>query len=99
MDCGNVAIALTRNDVITSVGSLEVCTGCDADDEALVYTMHSLYNEEETEAVLLANAGSVFNLINQTAFLNNNNMICTSIATFAHNCYFKPLRLFVQAFL
>ena len=78
---------------------MEVCAGRDADDEALVYTMHSLYNEEETEAVLLADAGNAFNAINQTAFLNSNNMICTSIATFVHNCYSKPLRLLLRVFL
>ena len=65
MGRGKVANALAPNDVITSVGALEVCPRRDVDDEALVYAMPSLYNEEETEEVLLVDAENASNAINQ----------------------------------
>ena len=85
----------TCNDVITSAGSLQVCAGRNGDGEALVYAMHSLYHEKKTEAVLLVDAQNVFNAITLKAILHSNYIICTSIATFVHNCFFKPLHLFV----
>ena len=50
---GKVVIAATHNDVISSVGSLQVCAGHDAGREAIVHARNSIYQEEQTEAVLL----------------------------------------------
>ena len=84
---GKFVIAATHDDVITSVEALQVCAEHNATD-----SMHSLYNEKKKEAVLLDDA---FNAVNWKAFLHNISVICLLIATFMHNCYSKPLRLFV----
>ena len=52
---GKVVIAATRNDVITSVGALQVCAGHGAGGEALVHLMSLLCNEKK-DAVLLLDA-------------------------------------------
>ena len=56
--------------------------------------MHSLFKEEETEAVLLVDAANPFNSINRHLFLHNISIICPSISTYVINCYRIPSRLF-----
>ena len=92
---GKAVVAATKSDIVSSVGSLQVCAGHEAGCEAIVHAMRSIYNEEETEAVLLVDASNAFNSVNREAFLHNVSVICPSIATFVHNCYAAPTRLFV----
>lgn len=44
---GKIVIAAACNEVIISVGSLQVCAGHDAGSESLAHAMLSLYNEEK----------------------------------------------------
>jgi len=57
--------------------------------------MHDIFNEEESEAVLLIDATNAFNALNRKVFLHNINIICPVIGTFVTNCYSRPTRLFV----
>ena len=57
--------------------------------------MNNIFQDEQTEAVLLADVANAFNAVNGKAFLHNINIICPSITTFAHNCYSKPSQLFI----
>ena len=56
--------------------------------------MSQIFNEEDSEAVLLIDA-SVFNAVNRKLFLHNVSVICPEIAVFARNCYALPSRLFI----
>ena len=64
---GKVVIAATRNDVISSVGSLQVCSLNDAGCEAIDHVINSIYQEEQTEAVMLVDAINAFNAVNRKA--------------------------------
>ena len=68
---GKVVVHTVREDVISSVGSLQVCAGQEAGCEAAIHAMHSIFESEETEAVLLLDASNAFNSINRNAFLHN----------------------------
>ena len=57
--------------------------------------MNNIFQDEQTEVVLLVDAVNAFNAVNYKAFLHNINIICPLIATFVHNCCFRPSRLFV----
>jgi len=92
---GKVVIAAVRSDVISSVGSLQVCAGHEAGCEAAVHAMHSIFNDESTKAVLLIDAANAFNSVNREAFLHNVEIICPAIAVYVKNCYSIPSRLFV----
>ena len=87
-------IEATPNDVIISVKILQVYVRHDADREALVHSMRSMHNEEKTKTVLVLEGENAFNAVKRKAFLCNINIICPSIATFVHNYYSKPSRLF-----
>ena len=91
---GKVVVSYTRNDIIDSVGSLQVCAGHKDGCEALIHTMNNIFQDEKTEVALLVNAADAFNAVNAKVFLHNINIVCPSITTFVHNCYSRPSRLF-----
>ena len=86
---------ISKNDVIKSVGSLQVCAGQISGVEAAIHSMHDVHDLEETEAVLLIDSENAFNLINRKVMLHNISILCPIIATFVNNCYAVPARLFV----
>ena len=63
--------------------------------EAAIHAMYDVYQKDETEVVLLADADNAFNSINKKAMLDNISITCPLITTFIANCYMKPARLFV----
>ena len=57
--------------------------------------MHTIFEEERTEAVLLIDASNAFNSVNRNVFLHNVTVVCPAISTDVRNCYSIPSRLFV----
>ena len=92
---GKTVAKVLKNEVADAVGSLQVCAGQDAGCEAAIHALRKIFEQEETEAVMLVDASNAFNSINRKAFLHNVRIICPSIATFTINCYSSPSRLFV----
>ena len=92
---GKVVVSVVRNGVISSVGSLQVCAGHEAGCEAAIHAMHAIFDEENTEAVLLVDAANAFNSLNRDVFLHNVSIVCPAIAIYVHNSYAIPSRLFV----
>ena len=77
---GKVVVSSTRNDITDSVGSLQLCAGHEAGCKALIHAMNNIFQDKQTEAVLLVDAPNAFNAVNRKAFLHNINIICPSIA-------------------
>ena len=73
--------------ILESSGSLQVCAGHKSGSEAAVHTMNSLFQHEETDAVLLVDASNDFNTLNLAAALHNIRIVCPAVATFAINTY------------
>lgn len=55
-----------RNDIITSVGSLEVCAGHEAGCQSLIHVKRTVYEEESAEAVLVDTSNKL-NSVNRNA--------------------------------
>ena len=72
-----------------------MCAGHSSGAEAAIHAMHDIFDENETEAVLLIDAENAFNSINRNAMIHNIAVLCPIIATFVKNCYNVPARLFV----
>ena len=92
---GNSVASILKSDVKQAVGSLQVCAGQDAGCEATVHAIHRIFDNEESEAVLLIDTSNAFNSFNRNVFLHNVKVICPSISKFVENCYRAPSRLFV----
>ena len=90
---GKTVARFLKQDVMDSVGSLQVFAGQDAGGEAAIHALRHIYEQEECEAVMLIDASNAFNSVNRKVLLHNVKIICPSIATFATNCYSSSSRL------
>ena len=77
---GKVIFMHARDDIIASVGSLQVCAGHEAGCESLIHAMRTVYKENSVEAILLVNPSNAFNSVNTNAFLHNAEIIRPLIA-------------------
>ena len=73
---GEVIVSVVRNDIISSVGSLQVCAGHEAGCEAAIHAMHTIFEDENAEAVLPVDAADAFNSVNRQVFLHNICITC-----------------------
>ena len=92
---GKVIFMHARDDIIASVGSLQVCAGHEAGCESLIHAMRTVYKEQSAEAVLLVNASNAFNSVNTNAFLHNAEIICPLIAQQVKYFYSLSSHLFI----
>ena len=92
---GKAVISINRDSIIKSVGSLQVCAGHEAGCEAAVHAMREIFNEQDTQAILIVDAANAFNSVNRNVFLHNIKVICPEISIFVANCYSTPSRLFI----
>ena len=92
---GKCVMKVTKEDVLDASGSLQVCAGLRSGSEAAVHAMYSIFEEEETDAVLLIDASNAFNALNRAAALHNIRVLCPPLATYAINTYRQPARLFI----
>ena len=80
------------SDIQHAAGTLQLCAGQPAGIEAAIHAMCQLYDDDNTEAVLLVDA---FNLLNRQAALHNIRVLCPSQATILGNTYGGTADLFV----
>ena len=74
---------------------MPLCAGQEAGVEAAVHAMQSLFEAENTEAVLLVDASNALNSINRKAALHNIRILCPTISTILFNTYQAPAKLFI----
>ncbi len=78
-----------------AAGALQTCSGTESGIEAAIHAMKQLFEEEESEAVLLIDAKNAFNTLNRHVALNTIQEICPAFHSFLKNCYKEPTELFV----
>ena len=74
---------------------MQVCAGHETGWESIIHAMHKIYEEDESEAILLVDASNAFSSVNRKIFLHNIGIICLPLAKFVRNCYNLPSRLFI----
>jgi len=92
---GKCVTKVTKQDILESRGSLQVCAGHKSRSEAAVHAMNSLFQHNETNAVLLVDVSNAFNTLNCAAALHNIRVLCPALAIFAINTHRAPVGLFV----
>ena len=76
---GKVVLSALCEDSISSVGSAQECASHDVGCEAAVHALHSIFEDENFEAVLLIDAGNGFSTVNQKIFVLIMDIICATI--------------------
>ena len=64
-------LTVTRLDIWEAAGSLQLSAGKISGIEAAVHAVDSLFQQEETEAILLVDASNAFNSFNRLSALHN----------------------------
>ena len=89
-------LAVTKMDIQDAVGSMQLCAGQISGTEAAVHAVQSLFQQDETEAILMVGASNAFNSLNRFSALNNIRCLCPSLATILINSYRAPTELFID---
>ena len=89
-------LTVTRMDIQKAAGSLQLSAGQISGIEAAVHAVDSLFQQQETEAILLVDASNAFNSLNCLSALHNICRLCPSLATALINSYRAPTKLFVD---
>ncbi len=93
---GKSIISVIKPDILMSTGSLQLAAGLPSGCEAAAHAMEEIFQEEETDAILLVDASNAFNSLNRQVLLHNIRYLCPPMATYVKNCYGSPSRLFVM---
>jgi hypothetical protein len=88
-------VKVVKPDVMSASGSFQLCEGQPSGSEAGIHAMRNIFDEDDTEAILLIDASNAFNSLNRAAALNNIRILCPMVATYVINTYRLPMRLFV----
>ena len=91
---GKVVMSTLKPDVVKACANSQMC-GHKSGSEAAIHAMKAMYENNDTDAVLLVDAENAFNSLNRKAFLHNIGITCPVIAIFVRNSYTVPTRLFV----
>ena len=92
---GKAIMSVVADDVRSAAGPLQLCCGQDAGCEAAVHAMRTVFEAEDTDAILLVDASNAFNNLNRLVALHNIQYLCPTIATVLINCYRMSSSLFV----
>ena len=88
---GKVVVTHFRTEIVTSVGSLQVCAGQEAGCKSIIHAMDAMYEDKTCEV----DASNALNSINKNVFLHNVTTICPVITIYVKNCYSLHARLFI----
>ena len=92
-------LIILGNDVIDATGPLQlhVCVGQDLGCETVVHCIHQLYEDTDTEALLLVDATNAFNSLNREVALRNALHLCPSLGRVLVNMYREGANLFIDS--
>ena len=94
---GKVVVHSIKEDIITAAGPLQTCAGLKSGIEASIHAMRLIFEDDETEGVLLVDAENAFNNLNRKAAISNIKQLCPSFHRFLANTYQIPAELYVNS--
>ena len=75
---------------------LQDSTGYEARAEATIHSMKAIYDDENTDGVILVDAQNSFNRISRKATLHNMQILCPIISNYLQNKCESEARLFLN---
>ena len=92
---GKLLIGVIKDDITHSAGPLQTCTGVKAGIEAAIHAMRQVFEDSDSEAVLLVDAENAFNNINRQAALQNIKELCPPFHQYLSNTYQTAAKLII----
>ena len=94
---GKAVMSVTRMDVQKACGPLQLCAGQPAGVESAIHAMRSIFEDEESDGVLLIDADNAFNRVNRAVALWNIQFTCPAMKHILINFYRKSTRIFMRS--
>lgn len=86
---------VAKGDVVQASGSLQLCVGQMSGIKAATHAMHTVFEADDMDTVLLIDASNSFNALNRATALHNIRVLCPVIALYSINTYRKLPCLFI----
>ena len=93
---GKAVTTFIKQDIISSVGPLQLSSGQEGGAEAAIHAMRKVFSEDDCQGVLFVDATNAFNSLNRASSLYNIHKICPEFATYVINTYREPAKLFIS---
>ena len=84
-----------KEDIQKSAGPLQVATGLQSGAESAIHAMKSIFDNDDTEAIILVDASNAFNSLNRRAVLHNVRILCPQFSFILMNTYRIPSRMII----
>ena len=92
---GKALMQHMKVEVVNTTAPIQCCSGLAGGAEAAIHALRRLYEDHDTEAIMLVDADNAFNRMNRNVALNNIQYTCPEIATYLINTYRESASLFV----
>ena len=73
---GKALMQVTNPELVNATESIQVCSGLPGEVEAAIHALRRLYEDNDTEAIILVDADNAFNRMNRSVALNNIQFTC-----------------------
>ena len=78
---------IVKRKMVVSTARIQVCAGISGGVEAAVHAVRQVFEDKNTEAIILVDADDAFNRLNRKATLHNIKQVCPEISTYVINTY------------
>ena len=85
-----------KKDLMETAGPLQAAGGAKGGAEAVIHAMRNIFEDENTDAVILVDASNAFNSLNRQVALHNVQRTCPAFANILINTYRMSSRLAVS---
>ena len=83
----SATMSLIKPELVNATAPLQTCAGLSGGIEASIHAMRKIYDDEETEGILLIDASNAFNALNRRAALHNLQFTCPELSDFVRDIY------------
>ena len=91
---GKLLVGELKQDLKEAAEPIQVCAGHKAGAEAAIRAMQSIFDQDNTQGILLIDATNAFNCLNRKVAMHNILILCPRAALTIINTYRLPSRLF-----
>ena len=91
---GKAILSIAKSDILNAAGPLQLCAGQLSGVESATHAMQTLFDDPNTDAILLVDASNAFNTLNRQVALANISVNCPAILPVLANTYRQPSFLF-----
>jgi hypothetical protein len=92
---GKTITSFLKEEIKEAAGPLQVCAGHSAGAEAAIHAMSHVFDDEETDGIILTDATNAFNQMNRAVAMHNLQITCNKLSMYIINTYRGPSRLFI----